>query len=121
MIKMQNSTNYEFFRDVTMMFVIQSQSISHFNVKRTIWLKGYQNGNHIEPSEQAVVLTALCDFLQPLFWRLYVVAFLVTLKPDSTLNVEITKYCNKLEIFHKKWNLSLWIVMILKATPEKPE
>jgi len=22
------------------------------NVKRTIWLKGYQNGNHIEPSEQ---------------------------------------------------------------------
>jgi len=23
-----------------------------FNVKRTIWLKGYQNGNHIKPSEQ---------------------------------------------------------------------
>jgi len=23
-----------------------------FNVKRTIWLEGYQNGNHIEPSEQ---------------------------------------------------------------------
>jgi len=26
--------------------------------------------------------------LQPLFWRLYVVAVLETLKPDSTLNVE---------------------------------
>jgi len=24
----------------------------YFNVKRTIWHKGYQNGNHIEPSEQ---------------------------------------------------------------------
>jgi len=23
----------------------------YFNVKRTIWLKGYQSGNHIEPSE----------------------------------------------------------------------
>jgi len=22
------------------------------NVKRTIWLKSYQNGNHIEPSKQ---------------------------------------------------------------------
>jgi len=41
-----------------------------FNVKCTIWLKGYQNDNHIEPSEQvdqtqclflaAVVLMALC-------------------------------------------------------------
>jgi len=28
-------------------------------------------------------------FLQPLFWRLYVAAVLVTLKLDSTLNVEI--------------------------------
>jgi len=26
--------------------------ISYFNVKRTIWLKIYQNGNHIEPSKQ---------------------------------------------------------------------
>jgi len=53
-------------------------------VKRTIWLKGYQNGNHIEPSEQrlqeiqclflaAIVLTSL----------LYVVAVLVTLMPDT--------------------------------------
>jgi len=24
----------------------------YFNVKRTIWLKGYQNGNHIKPSER---------------------------------------------------------------------
>jgi len=23
----------------------------YFNVKHTIWLNGYQNGNHIEPSE----------------------------------------------------------------------
>jgi len=28
-------------------------------------------------------------FFQSLFWRFYVVAVLVTLKPDSTLNVEI--------------------------------
>jgi len=32
--------------------LLRSQSISYFNVKRTIWLKAYQNGNHIEPSEQ---------------------------------------------------------------------
>jgi len=24
----------------------------YFNVKRNIWLKGYQNGNHVELSEQ---------------------------------------------------------------------
>jgi len=34
------------------MMLLRSQSISYFNVKRTIWFKGYQNGNHIEPSEQ---------------------------------------------------------------------
>jgi len=34
------------------MMLLRSQSISYFNVKRTIWLKGYQNGNHIELSEQ---------------------------------------------------------------------
>jgi len=34
------------------MMLLRGQSISYFNVKRTIWLKGYQNGNHIEPSEQ---------------------------------------------------------------------
>jgi len=34
------------------MMLLRSQSISYFNVNRTIWLKGYQNGNHIEPSEQ---------------------------------------------------------------------
>jgi len=34
------------FCDVTMM-LLGSQSISYFNLKRTIWLKGYQNGNHI--------------------------------------------------------------------------
>jgi len=33
--------------------LLRSQSISYFNVKRTIWLKGYQNSNHIiEPSDQ---------------------------------------------------------------------
>jgi len=31
----------------------------YFNVKRTIWLKGYQNGNHIEPSEQRMQEIAL--------------------------------------------------------------
>jgi len=46
------------FCDFTMM-LLHSQSISYFNVKRTVWLKGYQNSNHMEPSEQ----------------RLYVVAF----------------------------------------------
>jgi len=29
--------------------LLRSQSISYFNVKRTTWLKGYQNGNYIEP------------------------------------------------------------------------
>jgi len=32
--------------DVTMM-LLRSQSISYFNVKLTIWLKGYHNGNNI--------------------------------------------------------------------------
>jgi len=40
-----------FYCDV-MMMLLRIQSISYFNVKRTIWLMGYQNGNHIEPSEQ---------------------------------------------------------------------
>jgi len=39
------------FCDVTMM-LLRSQSVSYFNVTCTIWLKGYQNGNHIELSEQ---------------------------------------------------------------------
>jgi len=34
------------------MMLLHSQSISYFNVKHTIWLKGSQNGNHIEPSKQ---------------------------------------------------------------------
>jgi len=34
-------------------------------------------------------------FLQPLFWQLNVVAVLVTLKPDSTLNVEVNFCCKK--------------------------
>jgi len=38
------------FCDVTLM-LLRSQSISYFNIKRSIWLKD-QNGNHIEPSEQ---------------------------------------------------------------------
>jgi len=28
------------------MMLLRSQSISYFNVKRTVWLKGYQNGTH---------------------------------------------------------------------------
>jgi len=32
--------------------LLHSQSILYFKVKCTIWLKSYQNGNHIEPSEQ---------------------------------------------------------------------
>jgi len=43
--------DYLVFCDVTMM-LLHSQIISYFNVKHTIWLKGCQNGNHIEPSEQ---------------------------------------------------------------------
>jgi len=41
-------------RSIFFVFVmlLRSHSILHFNVKCTIWLKGYQNGNHIEPSEQ---------------------------------------------------------------------
>jgi len=34
------------------MMLLRSQSILYFNVKCTIWLKGYQDGNHIESSEQ---------------------------------------------------------------------
>jgi len=30
--------------------------LTYFNVKRTIWLKGYQNGNHIEPLSLLVTL-----------------------------------------------------------------
>jgi len=37
---------------VMLQWCYRSQSISYFNVKRTIWLKGYQNGIRIEPSEQ---------------------------------------------------------------------
>jgi len=29
------------------MMLLRSQGISYFNVKRSIWLKGYQNGNHM--------------------------------------------------------------------------
>jgi len=36
------------------MMLLRSQNISYFNFKHTIWLKEvYQNGNHIEPSEQS--------------------------------------------------------------------
>jgi len=34
------------------MMLLHSQSISYFNVKHTIWLKGYHNSNNIELSEQ---------------------------------------------------------------------
>jgi len=34
------------------LMLLRCQSISYFNVKHTIWLKGYQNGNHTKPSEQ---------------------------------------------------------------------
>jgi len=43
-------------------------------------------------------------FLQPLFWRLYVVADLVTLKPDNTLNSEI---------FFLLWSWLVWYSIIL--------
>jgi len=34
------------------MMLLRIQSILYFNVKRTIWLKGYRNGKRTEPSEQ---------------------------------------------------------------------
>jgi len=48
-IYVQNKNSFGFC-DVTMM-LLRSQSISYFNLKRTIWLKGYQNVNYIDPSE----------------------------------------------------------------------
>jgi len=113
--------------------LLRSQSISYFIVKRTIWLKGNQNGNHKRAVRTTATRNKHCEkltsrrlwtcslwisgpllfyiekrnsiccrfesfarssfrnayLLQPLFWRLYVVAALVTLKSVSTLNVEI--------------------------------
>jgi len=46
------------YKDVTIM-LLRSQSISYFNVKRTIWLKGYQNGNRIKPLEQRLQETSI--------------------------------------------------------------
>jgi len=34
------------------MMLLRSQNILYFKVKHNIWLKSYQNGNHIKPSEQ---------------------------------------------------------------------
>jgi len=74
--------------------LLRSQSISYFNVRRTIWFKCYQNGDHIgrrfESCARSIFRNAY--FLQPLFWRFYVVAVLVTLKPDSTLNAGDSKF-----------------------------
>jgi len=65
------------------MMLLHSQSISYFKVKRTIWLKGCQNGNYIEASEQRLQEISIAKnptrgqffrnayFLQPLIWRLY--------------------------------------------------
>jgi len=62
------------------MMLLRSQSISHFNVKRTIWLKGCQNGQFFA----MLIACSRCSDGSD-----YVVAVLITLKPDSTLNVEI--------------------------------
>jgi len=50
-----------------LMMLLLSQSISYFNLKRTICLKGYQKGNYIKPINfsqclflAAVILMALC-------------------------------------------------------------
>jgi len=74
--------------------LLRNQSISYFNVKRTIWLKRYQNVNHIVSAQGSAVdqkskgrRFEFCArsifrndyFLQPLFSRLYVVAVLVIL------------------------------------------
>jgi len=48
------------------MMLLRKQSISHFNVKRLIWLKGYQNGNRIEPSEQRLQEISIVSL-----WTLY--------------------------------------------------
>jgi len=32
--------------------IFLTKLFAYFNVKHTIWLMSYQNGNHIEPSEQ---------------------------------------------------------------------
>jgi len=76
------------------MMLLRGRSIFYFNVKRTIWLKSYQNSNHIEPSEQRLREISIAkNLLVVLFLRCsdgsMLVAVLVTLKPDSTLNVEI--------------------------------
>jgi len=78
-----------FYCDVTMM-LLHSQSISYFNVIVYIWLKSYQNGNQIEPSEQRLPEISIVEnsctinfcntyFLHPLFWWLYMFVVLVAL------------------------------------------
>jgi len=51
--------------------LLRSQSISYFNVKRTLWLKDYQNGNHVKSSEQRLQEIKIAKNeltqLQPLF------------------------------------------------------
>jgi len=106
--KMIKNPKVDFVSDLTL----------YFNVKRIIWLKGYHNGNHIEPSEQRLQKITIAKnwprarfepagfgfpvhckgrrfescarsiirnayFLQPMFWWLYLVAIVVTLKARS--------------------------------------
>jgi len=59
-----------------------------------VWLKGYQNGNHIEPSEQRLQEISIAKNS----------AVLVTLKPDSTLNVEILSLLLLLRSFVALYN-----------------
>jgi len=60
------------------MMLLRSQSILYFNVKRTIWLKGHQNGNHIEPSEQR--LQEISIFLACLFLAAVVLTEIILIK-----------------------------------------
>jgi len=82
------------------MMLLRIPSISYFNVIAYYLLKGYQNGNHIEPSEQRLQEISIAkkeilrevNFSQCLFLAaiilsalVYMVVVLVALKPDSTL------------------------------------
>jgi len=85
------------------MMLLHNQSIYISMLSVLFDFNGCQNSNHIESSEQwlqeicIAMLTQVqilrkvnfCNayFLQLLFWWFYVVAILVTLKPDSTLNI----------------------------------
>jgi len=58
--------------------------ISTLSVPKAVDQKS--KGRRFESCARTIFRNA--HFMQPLFWRLYVVAVLITLKPDGTLNVE---------------------------------